>query len=327
MHDAVVGDDVFGEDSTVNALQERVAKLFHKEAALFCPSGTMCNLLSLLVWCDRRDAEVIVGDKSHMFLFEQGGAAQFGGISVRPLPNLKDGTMSLEAIRMAIRECDIHEPVTRLICVENTHNACGGMVLPLEYMAELKKFGLPVHLDGARVWNALTAYGVAPHVIAQYVDSLTVCLSKGLGAPVGSLLIGTSDFIERAKRVRKALGGGMRQSGILAAAGMVAINDFEKGILLGDHAKAAELAKCIRELGSGGGILSVAQDAVHTNIIFVKTINDASAVAAMLKSDGILVSVWEPNMIRMVLHRDVSDEDIKRTICSLKKVGGTRSRL
>ena len=192
MSEAVVGDDVFGEDETIQQLENRVAQLFQKDAALFFPSGTMSNLTSILTWCPNRGSEIIVGDNSHIFLFEQAGASQFGGVSPRTVPNLPDGTFDLDTLKTAIRDDDIHEPSTKLICIENTHNACGGKVLPISFMKDLKAIAdnIPIHLDGARIWNALYASRSTPPEIASYVDSLSVCLSKGLGAPIGSLLVG-----------------------------------------------------------------------------------------------------------------------------------------
>jgi len=211
---ARVGDDVSEEDPTVNLLQDRVASLFGKESALFFPSGTMANLTAVLAWSPNRGSEIIVGDKSHMFLFEQGGVSQFGGVSIRTVKNRSDGTMAISEIIEAIRDDDIHEPITTLICIENTHNACGGKVLPISFLEELRKMSAtPIHMDGARLWNALTASQEQPKDIAKYVNSLTVCLSKGLGCPIGSLLVGSSDLIKRARRIRKGLGGGMRQVG------------------------------------------------------------------------------------------------------------------
>ena len=252
MQNAIVGDDVYGADPTIILLENSVASMFHKESALFFPSGTMSNLTALLTWCDSRGSEVIVGDKSHIFLFEQSGASQFGGISYRTIQNNEDGTMNLHAIKNGIRENDIHEPITRLICIENTHNVCGGKILPLEYISNLRQisnqYSIPIHMDGARIWNAITEYGIEPQEAVKNIDSISVCLSKGLGAPVGSLLIGTKDFIQNAKRIRKALGGGMRQSGILAAAGLVALNDFRLGILIKDHIKTKKIANELQKL-------------------------------------------------------------------------------
>ena len=328
---ANVGDDVFCEDPTIKRLEERVAFMFNKDAALFFPSGTMSNLTALLTWCHNRGSEFIVGDNSHMFLFEQSGAAQFGGVSPRTIPNLPNGTFDLHAVKLAIRDNDIHEPITQLICIENTHNACGGRVLPICFMETLKTLAdthnIPVHLDGARIWNAINALGVKPHEISSHVTSLSVCLSKGLGAPIGSLLVGPSEFIKKARRIRKGLGGGMRQVGILGAAGIHALNDFDKGILLNDHMRTQKLAAAIRNLKSFK-IRGDSQD-IQTNIIFAdivlydKSWNEkiiASIVNNLLKEKGVTVSVWSDSLIRFVVHRDINDDAIEKTIQALKEV-------
>jgi len=322
MAEAVVGDDVFGDDPTVKVLERRVAGLFKKEASLFFPTGTMSNLTAALVWCPGRGSEMIVGDNSHMFLFEQAGAAQFGGISPRTVVNNPDGTMDLAAIRAAIRDDDVHEPVTRLICVEDTHNACGGRVLPISFLQELHvlslEVGIPIHLDGARVWNACTAMGVGPDKIGELVDSLSVCLSKGLGAPAGSLLVGSADLIVKARRLRKALGGGMRQVGVLAAAGLKALDDFESGILAHDHRRAKQLAVGIKGLTA----FQVDDTKVDTNLVFVEVSEglDSGMVKALLKERSVLVSAWAPKLIRLAVHRDVNDEQIATAIAALKSV-------
>lgn len=330
MATANVGDDVFCEDITIKRLEERVAFMFNKESALFFPSGTMSNLTAVLTWCNIRGSEFIVGDNSHMFLFEQSGASQFGGVSPRTIPNLPDGTFDLNAVKLAIRDDEIHEPITKLICVENTHNACGGKVLPICFMETLKTlaetYNTPIHLDGARIWNAINALGVKPYEISNHVTSLSVCLSKGLGAPIGSLLVGPMEFIKRARRIRKALGGGMRQVGILGAAGIQALDDFESGILLNDHKRTQKLAKAMKELQ----FLKVrdSQD-IQTNIIFADIVlYDKSwntnliscKVKDLLKEKGVYVSVWSESLIRLVVHRDINDDDIEKTIESLKEV-------
>lgn len=324
---AIVGDDVYQEDPTIKILEKRIATMFNKESALFFPSGTMSNLTALLTWCSNRGSEVIMGDKSHIFLFEQAGASQFGGISPRTVPNLPDGTMSIRSIQNSIRENDIHEPVTQLICIENTHNACGGRVLPLSFMKDLRtlsnEYNIPIHLDGARIWNAITEMKTNPSIISNNVDSLTVCLSKGLGAPIGSLLVGSHYFITKARRVRKALGGGMRQSGILAAAGIQALDDFESGILENDHIRAKRIEKEIKNM-----------DLFHchkvdTNIIFLDILQynnewvyeDISQnISNMFKYRGILVSAWSPLLLRMVIHRDINDNDIDHIINAIKDI-------
>lgn len=327
---AKVGDDVYQEDTTICQLESRVAAMFCKESALFFPSGTMSNLVAALTWCSTRGSEMIVGDNSHMFLFEQAGVAQFGGISPRTVPNLPDGTMNIELVKSAIREDDIHEPITKLICIENTHNVCGGKVLPLEFMLGLRnladKKSIPIHMDGARIWNALTAMDVKPHEIGCYVDSLSVCLSKGLGAPVGSLLVGSAEFIDKARRLRKALGGGMRQSGILAAAGLVALDDFEAGILKKDHKRTALLADTVQEEEIKSFRL---YSTVETNILFIDILlwnptwnpeKISSIIRYMFSERGIRVSAWAPRLLRMVLHRDIDDTDIKHIVTALREI-------
>ena len=324
MFEAVVGDDVSREDPTIILLEERIAKMFYKEAALFFPSGTMSNLTAVLTWCSNRGSEFIVGDNSHMFLFEQAGAAQFGGVSPRTVPNLPDGTMDLHSIQLAIREDDIHEPKTALICIENTHNACGGKILPLSFMEKLHSLSethrIPIHLDGARLWNALSALDMKPYQISKYVSSISVCLSKGLGAPVGSVLIGDILFIEKARRIRKALGGGMRQVGILGAAGLIALNDFESGILILDHLRTLQLSEGLRKIP----FLKL-QDQIHTNIIFAEVIDEkwnASLLSEKLKEKGICISAWTPRLIRLVVHRDIYDEHIIKIIQAFQELEG-----
>lgn len=321
MLQADVGDDVYREDPTTNLLETRMATLFKKEAALFFPSCTMCNLSAIMTWCNRRGGEIIVGDKSHIFLFEQSGAAQFGGVSFRTVPNLLDGTMETDAIRAAIRDDDIHEPITQLICIENTHNVCGGKVVPLEFMQSLRELAdsrkIPIHMDGARLWNAIAVKKIPPSELAKYVDSMSICLSKGLGAPIGSLLVGSLEFIEKARRIRKALGGGMRQSGVLASAGLVALDDFETGILERDHLKTKKIADAMTFIG---GAFKV--QPVETNIIFVDIMKPANAytIAQMLKHEGILISAWAPQLIRIVVHRDIDESEVIRVVEALFKI-------
>jgi threonine aldolase len=225
MAKAEVGDDVYGEDPTINRLQEMAAEMMGKEAGLFVASGTMGNLAGVLAHCQRGD-EAIVGNKAHTFLFEAGGISALGGVHSCQLPNQPDGSLALEDIEAAIRPDDPHDPITRLICLENTHNRCGGTYQTPDYMNQVSEFaherGLHVHLDGARIFNAAAAQGIKAKELAAPVDSVTFCLSKGLCAPVGSVLCGSKEYIRKAHRLRKMLGGGMRQAGILAAAGIVA---------------------------------------------------------------------------------------------------------
>ena len=333
--DCLVGDDVYGEDPTINELQEKAAKLFNKESALFFPSGTMSNLAAILSWCPKRSSEIIVGDKSHIFLYEQCGAAQFGGVSLRTVPNLSDGTMDIETINLSIRDDDIHETITSLICIENTHNACGGQVLPLDFLQDLKMLSseknIPIHLDGARIWNALTNMNKPPSEVGELVDSLTVCLSKGLGAPIGSLLIGNAELIQRAKRIRKALGGGMRQSGIIGAMGLVALNNFNDGIILNDHIRCEKISEAIRQLNA----FRVKYN-VMTNIIFIdilsydkswKKESISSEVALLFKEKGVRVSAWSPEVIRIVLHKDINDLHVEHIINSFIEISNLLSTM
>jgi len=261
MFRAEVGDDVWGDDPTVIKLEKQTAELFGKEAAVFTPSGTMANLMAVLAWCERGD-EFICGDKSHMFLYEQASFAQFGGCSPRTVPNDADGTMPLSGVRAAIRAHDPmnHFPVTKLICVENTHNMCGGRVLPISYLRELRQLADAaepkplIHMDGARVMNAAAALNADIKAIVAPVDSVSLCLSKGLGAPAGSLLVGPKAFVDKARRIRKALGGGMRQAGVLAAPGIIALTRGAKR-LHEDH----ELAQMLAEGAAGGPTLTLIQ--------------------------------------------------------------------
>jgi len=313
---AVVGDDVYGEDPTVSQLESRVATLFGKEAALFFPTGTMSNLAALLAWCPERGSEVIVGKQSHIFLYEQAGACHLGSLSLRTVDQRPDGTMDRKDIEAAIRpENDVHEPRTRLVCVENTHN---GSVLPPAYLHALQEdvlrpYGLPVHLDGARIWNALAASGQRPAEAAAPVDSLSVCLSKGLGCPAGSLLVGPYTLVAKARRIRKALGGGMRQTGVLAAAGLVALDDFEAGILGLDHARAQRLAHSIQAI-PGFRLYTP----VDTNILFV--CSDEDDAAKRLREKGVLATQWEPRLLRLVVHRDLQDADIDHVIQAFQQL-------
>jgi threonine aldolase len=324
MMNAKVGDDVSCEDPTVKALETRVAGMFHKEAALFFPSGTMSNLTAVLTWCTGRGSEIILGDQSHMFLYEQAGAAQYGGISMRTVPNQEDGTMDLNIVKQAFRDDDIHEPRTALLCIENTHNACGGKILPIDFLEKLQVIAidanLPIHMDGARIWNALTASGREPHEISKYVDSLSVCLSKGLGCPVGSLLVGSRDFIARARRIRKGLGGGMRQVGILAAAGLIGLDDFGKGVLQYDHERTRRIVNEMAKLP----LYRITSPIVETNIIFFEVLVGTSYdFVEMLKTRDILVSAWTPKLVRLVVHRDIDDEMIHYVINVLKIISFT----
>ncbi|XP_010893799.1 threonine aldolase 1 [Esox lucius] len=270
MAEAEVGDDVFGEDPTVNELQKMAAELFGMEAALYVPSGTMANLIAVMVHCRERGDEMIVGDLSHLHIYEQGGTAQLAGVHSTTVTTLPDGTFDLDQLESKIRHGypDAHYPRSRLVCVENTHNIQGGRVLPLPFLKEVKalaeKYGLAVHMDGARMMNAAVAQNVTPSTILQNTHSVSVCLSKGLGAPVGTMLAGPHDFISRATRCRKALGGGLRQAGILAAAGKLALGDMITR-LEEDHHHARIFAQALLECDPP--LYEVDMAAVQTNIV------------------------------------------------------------
>lgn len=328
MANAPVGDDVYGEDPTVNRLQEMAAALLGKEAALFVPSGTMGNLAAVLAHCGRGD-EVILGDRSHTFLYEAGGISALGGVHSRQIPNQPDGTLALEDIRRAIRPDDAHFPVTRLIALENTHNRCGGVALSPDYLQSVadlaRAHGLKVHLDGARLFNAAVALGVEPAKLAAPVDSVTFCLSKALCAPVGSVLCGSRDFIARAHRVRKQLGGGMRQAGVLAAAGIVALESMIPR-LADDHLRAKRLARGLSALP--GLVLSTGEP--QTNMVFLQledgfslsgALGDpAPLIAQMLAERGIRVGDVGPRSFRLVTHYWIDDQAVEKTIAAFQEV-------
>jgi threonine aldolase len=305
---APVGDDVYGEDPTVNALQERLAADLGFEAALFVPTGTQGNLLALMSHCERGD-EYIVGADAHTYRFEGGGAAVLGSIQPQPIPQDADGTLSLDKVEAAIKPVDPHFARSRLLALENTWH---GRPLPFDYLAKAgelaRRKGLGFHLDGARLYNAAVAYGRPARDVAAPFDSVSVCLSKGLGAPVGSVLLGDAALIGRARRWRKVAGGGWRQAGMLAAAAMHAL-DHHVARLADDHARAARLAEGLRR------IEGLQVKGCHTNMVFV----DVPAprlkdLAAHMDSRGIRLSIGYLPSIRMVTHLDVDDTGIDRTI-------------
>lgn len=312
MSQAPVGDDVYGEDPTVNRLQELAASLVGKEAALYVPSGTMGNLASILAHCQRGD-EVMLGDKSHTFLYEAGGISVLGGIHSRQLTNQPDGSLLLSELEEGLRGSDSHFPPSRLVCLENTHNRCGGTCQTPEYFQQVSGFagrhGLKIHLDGARIFNAAAAQNVDVTAFAQHVDSLTFCLSKGLAAPVGSVVCGTREFIQRVHRQRKLLGGGMRQAGILAAAGIVALETMP-GRLGEDHARARALAERLEE--TPGLIVNPPA----TNMIFLSLADfvplSAKEAAEKMKARGVLVGIVGPRQFRLVTHYEIDDAGVDR---------------
>ncbi len=305
MAEAIVGDDVYGDDPTVNDLEQWAAERHGFEAALFTTSGTQANLLGLMAHCERGD-EYLCGQQAHNYKFEAGGAAVLGSIQPQPIENNPDGTIDFTKLKAAIKPDDCHFARTKLLSLENTIN---GKVLPLSYLAQAREFvdanGLSLHLDGARVYNAAVALNIDVKEIAQYFDSMTICLSKGLASPIGSLLLGSREFITKARRLRKMVGGGMRQAGILAAAGKLALTEQVEQLKL-DHSNAKLLANQLAELPG----FSVNPEFVQTNIVFAKL--DASvdihAIAEKLQQQGITISAGNP--VRFVTHKDISQQDI-----------------
>jgi threonine aldolase len=321
MAEAEVGDDVFGEDPTVNRLQEMAAERLGKEDALFVASGTMGNLVALLTHCGRGD-EIILGDQAHTFIYEAGGSAALGGIHPHPLPNRPDGTIDLSAIEEAIRPDDIHCPRTRLICLENTHNRCSGAALTVEYTAQVgalaRRRGLPLHLDGARIFNAAIALEVDAKELVRDADSVAFCLSKGLSAPVGSLLCGTADFVKEARRARKIVGGGMRQAGILAAAGIVALEEMVER-LAEDHANARRLAAGLAEIPG----LSLDPQKVQTNILYFELADSRITTwefIAGLEKEGVRLLSLGPRRLRAVTHYGIEAADIDAALAAVGRV-------
>jgi len=320
MYEAELGDDVFGEDPTVNRLQQMAAERLGKEAALFVTSGTMGNLVSCLTHCQRGD-EMIVGDQAHVYIYEAGGVSVLGGIHTRSVPNLPDGSMRLEDVQAAIRQpWNAHFPVSRLLELENTHNRCNGAVVPLERMDALAELahanGLKVHLDGARVFNAQVALGVPAARIAAGCDSVTFCLSKGLACPVGSLICGRSEFIEEALRWRKVVGGGLRQVGVLAAAGIVAL-DHMVDRLAEDHVNARRLAEGLANCR----YLRVDPSMCQSDILYFSLSPDSphtpAAFAGRLKELGTLVSQPGGGRFRAVTHYGISRADTDAAIAAI----------
>ena len=321
MAEAEVGDDVFGEDPTVNKLEAMAAERLGKEAALYVVSGTMGNLVSLLAHCGRGE-EIILGSLSHTFFFEQGGSAAVGGIHPRTIPNQPDGTLPLPEIEAAIRADNVHFPRTRLIVLENTHNLCSGYPLDIDYMQAVgdiaRRHDLKIHVDGARFFNAAVALGVSPDKLAAEADSVSFCLSKGLAAPVGSVVCGSRDFIASARRARKVVGGGMRQAGVLAAAGIVALTEMVDR-LADDHANARKLAEGLAEMPG----LSLDLSQIKSNIVFFELTRDdlsAEQLVKMLDDEGARMLPVGVGRIRAVTHYHITSEDIDYTLGIFLKI-------
>ncbi|DBA04847.1 TPA: hypothetical protein N0F65_004484 [Lagenidium giganteum] len=319
---AEVGDDVFNADPTVKKLEARAAELLGKEAALYVPSGTMANLIAVGVHCRRGD-EVILGDKSHIFMYEGHGASAYMSVGLHTIPNQADGTLSLTDMANAVRYDDPHYPRSRLVALENTHNTCGGRVLPRKFLDEVADFcnshDLKLHVDGARLANASVASGVPMADLVSGADSVSLCLSKGLGAPIGSIIAGTSRFICEAKRLRKSLGGGMRQVGVIASAGLYAL-DHQFDRLADDHKNAKALANGLAKIPG----IAVDVDTVDTNIVFFQLTDEAKLTVDELvdqldETKGVQLGGYgNGEKIRAVTNLHVSAEDIEYTVQAVR---------
>ncbi|MYD39153.1 MAG: low-specificity L-threonine aldolase [Chloroflexi bacterium] len=317
---AVLGDDVYHDDPTVNQLEADAAALFGKQAAVFASSGTQGNLCALLAHCGRGES-ILVGDTSHIFRYEQGGMAQLGGIVPQPVPVQRNGALRLDDLQAAISPDDEHMAKTSLVTIENTHNAAGGIPLSVEYTAQVADFarsnGLRFHIDGARIFNAAAAYAVEPKALAEGADSLTFCLSKGLCAPVGSLLVGDAAFIKRARRARKVLGGGMRQAGILAAAGLIALHEMRLR-LHEDHSNAQLLAEGLSEI-PGVTIQSQRTNFVYFSLTAVAGLSAQEFAKALREDYQILISPYggEQGLFRLRTHYWIDRTAIDKVIMAV----------
>ncbi|KAA2254644.1 low-specificity L-threonine aldolase [Solihabitans fulvus] len=316
MGEAPLGDDVYGEDPTVRELEERAAHVLGKEAACLLPSGTMANLASILVHCPR-GSKALVGAESDIYVYEAAGASVCGGVAYEPLPNQPDGTIELADLRRGFPD-DPDDPqfaLPALICLENTQNRCGGAVLPFHYLAEVRRFaderGVPVHLDGARLFNAAVALGVPASEIARYADSVQFCLSKGLSAPIGSIAAGTRDFVTSVRRVRKMLGGGMRQAGVIAAAGIVALGEVDR--LAEDHANARLLADGLADVPG----IEIDPSSVRTNILMFRVKDPRFTWQSFVDSTrvrGLSIAELGHGRLRAVTHAGVSAADVTKAV-------------
>lgn len=325
MANAEVGDDVYGEDPTVNALEQKAAAMLGKERGLYVTSGTMGNLLAVLAHCARGD-EAIMGTQEHTFLHEAGGVSALGGVVIHTIPNQADGTLALTDLENALRNPeDVHEPISKLVIIENTQNFCGGVPIGLEYTESVaafaRKHGLLLHLDGARIFNAAVALGLPASKLVAPVDSITFCLSKGLCAPVGSVLCGDAAFVGKARRLRKMLGGGMRQAGIIAAAGIVALDEMVDR-LAEDHHRAAVLGDGLRSMAK----VHLTKNSPQTNMVFFKLDESVELSVSQfldaMKQEGVLLMDSGPAEYRMVTHNDITDKAIEVALDAFKKVLG-----
>jgi threonine aldolase len=322
MYEAELGDDVFGEDPTVKRLEQRAAEITGKEAGLFVTSGTQGNLVAVLTGASRGD-EIVVGDQAHILQYEVGGASALAGVQVRGVPNDPDGTLPIPAIAAVIRDrSDLHNPFTTLICLENTQNRCGGAVLTPGYMRQVRRLadsrGIAVHLDGARLFNAAVALGVPVSDLTAAVDTVSVCASKGLAAPVGSILCGSRAFIDRARRWRKMVGGGMRQAGVIAAGALYALNHMVER-LADDHALARELAEGLASIPG----IRIDPDRVQTNIVIIDVSSSgksSEAVTEALAARGVLAVPFGPTLLRLVTHYGIEAPDIEHALAVTRTV-------
>ena len=321
MAEAEVGDDVYRDDPTVNRLEELAAEMLGKEASLFVPSGTMGNLIALLVHC-QRGHEVIVGNLSHIYVNEAGGMSALGGIQPCPIPNQPNGTLALDDILASIRTEDVHHPITRLVCLENTQNICGGVPLTPEYTRQVGELAhrndLFLHVDGARIFNSAAAQNISVKKLVEPADSVMFCLSKGLAAPIGSMLVGTQQFIGRARHIRKMLGGGMRQVGVVAAAGIISLEKMTKR-LAEDHARAKKLADGLRQVEG----LTVDMNSPYTNMVYLNLSEPVSVSAKLItqkmKDFGVLVDPENARRFRLVTHYWIDNAAVEKTISAFHK--------
>ncbi len=320
MATAPVGDDVFGEDPTINFLQEKVARMFGKETGLFVASGTMGNQVAINAHTQPGD-EVICEYNAHIFNYEGGAPALLSGVQLHPIPGNR-GVIAASQIEAAIRPADHHFPHTQLIAIENTHNRAGGTIFPIDEMRKIyrmaKSHNLSIHLDGARIWNASVATGIPLLEYGKYADSINVCFSKGLGAPVGSMILGSKEFISRAHRYRKLYGGGMRQAGILAAGALYSVeHNFTR--LADDHRHAKTLAVALSKLNG----IKIDLEAVQTNIVIFEVVShsiSASEFVNRCKDAGVLMISFGGNKIRLVTHLHITDDDVARAIHTFQKI-------
>jgi threonine aldolase len=320
MAEAEVGDDVYGDDPTVNHLEKMAAAMLGKEAALFVPSGTMGNLIALLVHCQRGD-EVIVGSQSHIYLNEAGGMSALGGIQPCPVQNQSDGTLAMDDISASIRTEDVHHPITRLICLENTQNVCGGVPLTPEYtrrVGELARANnLFLHIDGARIFNSAVAQNISVRELVEPADSVIFCLSKGLASPIGSMVVGTRKFIARARHIRKMLGGGMRQVGIVAAAGIISLEKMTKR-LGDDHTRAKKMADGLRQ------VKGLEVDSPYTNMVYLNISEDVKLnpiqIGERMKQRHVLVDPDHTRRLRLVTHYLIDDAAVEKAVSAFHEV-------